>query len=216
MKKGHLGNRKRSALCWLAALAAMMLLCDWTGIYGLTPRSALRRTEELFFTGRTTVEASFRGHGGHRIILSQNEEVVLCSIASWYPRRGFQEGAPLLGYRSGFPLLLERTDQMADAGYAWYDWDTESSYYPFLVAGCVNDARVTVLEIQLPGPDGGEAFVWPVELQEAGDGRRYFLLDVGVLSALPEAVWLEGQDIAGNEIGRQKLEYGVSMVENFT
>lgn len=60
MRKKRMATRKRSALGWLAALCLLVLFCLWTGLYGLTPQSALRRQGQYFFVGDLTLVDSVR------------------------------------------------------------------------------------------------------------------------------------------------------------
>lgn len=213
MRKRPQRSRKRAALGWLGIFCLLVLACDWLGLYHLTPGGALRDTEQTFFTGKTTVEAGFWGEGGERLLLSQNEQTMLVSLATWSPLRGFE---------AGFPLLVERTDAAVDAGWGCYSWDTEENYYPYLIGGCVNDPRVVSVEVELRRPLAVEPRLreeavllekQTAKLRPGKDGRTYFLLDLGIREEFPIDFWAIARDAGGAEVSCRKVEDFMSLVE---
>lgn len=166
MSKRKLPGRRRSALRWLAALCLLALLCGWTGLYGLTPRSALRRQGQYFFAGDLTLVDSVRdgyrtGDGVGRVLAAESDGCLLLGLARWTPWRGWQPGL-------AWPV--ERTDSAVDAVAAYYSWDFEGERYPHVLFGYVNDPGAARVRFQAEGLPPVDA-----ALRTDRDGRRYFL-----------------------------------------
>lgn len=99
MRKKRMATRKRSALGWLAALCLLVLFCLWTGLYGLTPQSALRRQGQYFFVGDLTLVDSVRDgyetdFGAGRVLAAENDGYLLLGLAGGRPGRAGRRALP--------------------------------------------------------------------------------------------------------------------------
>lgn len=166
MRKKRMATRKRSALGWLAALCLLVLFCLWTGLYGLTPQSALRQQGQYFFVGDLTLVDSVRDgyetdFGAGRVLAAENDGYLLLGLARWTPWQGWQ---------AGFAWPVERTDSAVDAVGAYYSWDFEGERFPHVLFGYVNDPRTARVRFQGDGLPPVDAV-----LRTDRAGRRYFL-----------------------------------------
>lgn len=201
MKQKRMTARRRSALRWLAALCLLALFCIWTGLYGLTPQSALRRQgRDYYLEEMTLVDSVDDGHGTDfgvsRILAAENGGYLLLGQVRWTPWRGWQPGA-------AYPV--ERTDGAVDALAVCYSWDFEEDFYPHLVFGRVNDRRVAQVTLQKPDGQRVEA-----SLRTGRDGRRYFLAEcTGGRTLLADGLKLAALDEQGEILEEQALLPGV-------
>lgn len=197
MRKKRTVTRKRSALRWLAALCLLVLFCFWTGLYGLTPQSALRQQGRDWFLEELTLVDSVKNpyeteFGAGRVLAAENDGYLLLGLARWTPWRGWQPG-------SAWPR--ERTDGTVDAMFVCYSWDFEEDLYPCLVFGIVNDQSVD--RVTLHGPDGRQE---DAELRTGRDGRRYFLeAYTGDHTLLGEVLTVTALDGQGEALEEQEL-----------
>lgn len=188
MRKRRMATRKRSALRWLAALCLLALFCIWTGLYGLTPQSALRQQGRDWFLEELTLVDSVKDpcgteFGAGRVLAAENDGCLLLGLAWWTPWRGWQPGS---SWRQ------ERTDGAVDAMVMFYSWDFEGDFYPLVVFGYVNDPQAA--RVTLRWADGQRR---DAALRTDGEGGRYFLETCGgdhtvALNALVLAA-LDGQ-----------------------
>ena len=174
LRKKRLPTRRRRALRWLAVLVLLVGACHWLDIYILTPDRALRRQEQYFATGRTELDAvvrdAYRTDPGVGILTaSQNDEVLLMGLSHW---------SLFQGWRPGFAWPVERTDGAVDVYavyYSWeYSWESGPDCNPYAVYGCVNDPRVTTVELTVRAWEGAWAYTLETEIQTAEDGHRFF------------------------------------------
>ena len=174
LRKKRLPTRRRRALRWLAALVLLVGACHWLDIYILTPDRALRRQEQYFATGRTELDAvvrdAYRTDSGVGILTaSQNDEVLLMGLSHW---------SLFEGWMPGFAWPVERTDGAVDvyaAYYSWeYSWESGPNCNPYAVYGCVNDPRVTTVELTVRDWEGAWEYTLETEIRTAEDGHRFF------------------------------------------
>lgn len=194
MKKRRIATRKRSALRWLTALCLLVLACHLTGLYGLTPRSALRRQGQCFFTGDLTLVDSVgddykTDFGAGRVLAAENDGYLLLGLARWTPWRGWQ---------AGFAWPVERTDSAVNAVAAYYSWDFEGERYPHVLFGYVNDPGTVRVQFQADGLSPVDAV-----LRTDRAGRRYFLEEY--VADSPGSVRLTALDGQGGVLEERPL-----------
>ena len=170
LRKKRLPTRRRRALRWLAALVLLVGACHYLDIYRLTPDRALRRQEQYFATGRTELDAvvrdTYRTDSGVGILTaSQNDEVLLMGLSHW---------SLFEGWMPGFAWPVERTDGAVDVYAAYYSWESGSNCNPYAVYGCVNDPRVTTVELTVRDWEGAGEYTLETEIRTAEDGHRFF------------------------------------------
>ena len=201
MRKKRIETRKREAFRCLAALCLLVLLGHWTGLYGLTPQTALRQQgREYYLRDLTLVDSVRDGYGTafgvRRVLAAENEDFFLIGQTRWTPWRGWQPGDA---------WRVERTGGAVDAMAACYSWDFEKDLYPHLVFGRINDQSVA--RVTLQGPDGR---LTDADLRTDRNGRRYFLGEcVGDHALLVDGLKLTALDGQGEVLEEQALRPGV-------
>ncbi|MBE6996125.1 MAG: hypothetical protein E7429_05325 [Ruminococcaceae bacterium] len=205
MKKERLPTRRKKALRALAGLCVLVLVCSAAGLYGLTPGSALRRQERLFFTDTMNVEFQVRdryhtGFGSARVFAAGSEEMLMLSCARWTPWRGWQPG---------FAWPVARTQQAVDVMYAWYSWDPEEGVYPQVIFGCINDAAVSSVTLYVRDWQSEQEQVLSVEAVTGSDGRRYFITETETADII--RVRVEARDSTGVLLQNTQVEDGMSL-----
>lgn len=170
LRKRRLPTRRRRALRWLAVLVLLVGACHWLDIYSLTPDRALRRQERYFATGRTELDVSLRdvyrsGPGVGILTASQNDDVLLMGLSHW---------SLFEGWVPGFAWPAERTDEAVDVFAVYYGWEFSPDCHPYAVYGCVNDPRVTAVELTILDWNEAWADTLETEIQTAEDGHRFF------------------------------------------
>ena len=195
LRKKRLPTRRRRALRWLAALVLLVGACHWLDIYSLTPDRALRRQERYFAAGRTELDASIRdvyrsGPGIGILTASQNDDVLLMGLSHW---------SLWEGWVPGFAWPVERTDGAVDVFAVYYSWEFSPDSTPYAVYGCVNDPRVTAVELTLLDWNGAWTDTLETEIQTAEDGHRFFFrtFEAETLCDVQYRAYGEGIEVAG-------------------
>lgn len=176
-RKRAMPSRRRRALRWVAVLCLLVAVCHFTDIYVLTLGRTLERQDRYWLTGPTELDEVVRDpycrEGVGVVTASWNDRVVSLGLSSWMPLRG---------WLPGFSWPVERTGGAVDAVAVYYSWDADSSRYPYVVYGVVNDPSVTEVRLtyrERPRltDNWGPVRELPIELRTGDDGHRYFLVN---------------------------------------